>query len=339
MNLQRALIFSWIIALLLLSQSAFAVICRNAINSHVDYVSYDLSNAFNTDNNKTGEIVTLDGKSDYVGVDAICTPDPSSDNTTYRSYRSQFPVVETIGEYQFLRLNDYLEGAMSITDDAAGTFYPPRDYVHMGVHGSVSVGNPFPVRDNHLIFKVKVTRPFIDMVQIPSKDLFWVYVNTQSGDPLGIPVYIIRFSGTINVPQTCELNVGDIVEFDFGSVGAWEFSKAGVGNKPASVNKQTQQVGIKCTNIDQQALLSMRLEAEESSDDMMVSDNPDVGFKVTANGKDVFTPDNINSVFDFTLDDNSSAIIPITAWPVSVTGQRPAEGTFSARGYLRVDYQ
>ncbi|KAA9895267.1 fimbrial protein, partial [Escherichia coli] len=29
----------------------------------------------------------------------------------------------------------------------------------------------------------------------------------------------------------------------------------------------------------------------------------------------------------------------LRAWPISITGQKPTEGPFSAQGYLRVDYQ
>ncbi|HCC1278083.1 TPA: type 1 fimbrin D-mannose specific adhesin FimH, partial [Salmonella enterica subsp. enterica serovar Paratyphi C] len=36
--------------------------------------------------------------------------------------------------------------------------------------------------------------------------------------------------------------------------------------------------------------------------------------------------------------DNAAARVGIRAWPISVTGNKPAEGPFTARGYLRVDY-
>ncbi|VEB62329.1 adhesin [Salmonella enterica subsp. enterica] len=42
--------------------------------------------------------------------------------------------------------------------------------------------------------------------------------------------------------------------------------------------------------------------------------------------------------FRFILNDNAAARVGIRAWPISVTGIKPAEGPFTARGYLRVDY-
>lgn len=45
--------------------------------------------------------------------------------------------------------------------------------------------------------------------------MFRVYVTTTSTDPLTTPVYTISYSGTIQVPQSCEINAGNVVEFDF----------------------------------------------------------------------------------------------------------------------------
>lgn len=142
----------------------------------------------------------------------------------------------------------------------------------------------------------------------------------------------------VNVPQSCELDTGTTIRMDFGNIGAPLFSQAGAGNKPAGVNPQTHTVAVKCKNIDAQALLSMRLESESVSGNAMVSDNKDVGFVVSGSDKVPLTPNNIDSKIKFQLDDNSAATVPITAWPVSVTGNKPAEGRFTSEGYLRIDF-
>jgi minor fimbrial subunit len=56
--------------------------------------------------------------------------------------------------------------------------------------------------------------------------MFRVYVTTTS-DPLTTPVYTISYSGTIQVPQSCAINAGNVVEFDFGDIGASLFSRRG----------------------------------------------------------------------------------------------------------------
>ncbi|VEA41317.1 adhesin [Salmonella enterica subsp. enterica] len=74
--------------------------------------------------------MTLPEKSGWVGVNATC-PAGTTVNYTYRSYVSELPVQSTEGNFKYLKLNDYLLGAMSITDSVAGVFYPPRNYILM----------------------------------------------------------------------------------------------------------------------------------------------------------------------------------------------------------------
>ena len=160
--------------------------------------------------------------------------------------------------------------------------------------------------------------------------------NTGASGPY---VSQLVMSGQVIVPQNCELDGGTTVVMNFGNIGASAFSQAGAGNKPAGVNPQTHTIRIKCKNIDAQALLSLRLEANAVSGNAMVSDNADIGFIVADKDQNPLTPNNIDSTIPFTLDDNASYTLPITAWPVSVTGNKPAEGVFTAEGYLRVDFQ
>ncbi len=322
--------------LLACTTPVYATVCSNA-NGVPTEISYDLSNTFNSSNNQVGQIVTLAEKSQWIGVNATC-PSGTSGNTTLRSYVTTLPVQETLDGYKYLKINDYLNGGMKITDSAAGVFYPPRDYIQMGNHPNVSKGQPFPVKDSNLVFRLKVTRRFINMVPIPKQTMFRVYVTTRNTDPLTTPVYTISYSGKVEVPQTCEINAGQIVEFDFGDIGAALFSQAGAGNRPPGVTPQTKTIAIKCTNVDAQAYLSLRLEAEKVVGNMMVSGNDDLGFIVADGTGTPLTPGNLGSKINFRLDDASASRVDIRAWPVSVTGNKPAEGPFTARGYLRVDY-
>ncbi|NWC62638.1 type 1 fimbria D-mannose specific adhesin FimH [Cedecea sp. P7760] len=315
---------------------AAATVCSNEKGIPTD-IAYDLSDKFNSSNNNVGQIVTLSEKSGLIGVNAVC-PKGTSGNTTKRSYVTDLPIQEVVGSYKYLKINDCLNGAMKINDSYAGDFYPPVNYMQMGSHPNVSKNKPFGVTDSKLVFRLKVTRRFINMVPIPRQTMFRVYVTTTTGDPLSTVVYTISYSGKVEVPQTCEINAGQVVEFDFGSIGASLFSQAGAGNRPQSVTPQSKTVGIKCTNIDAQAYLTLRLEAEKASGNMMVSDNSDLGFIVANSSGTPLTPNNLGSKINFQLDDTAAARVGIRAWPVSVTGVKPKEGPFTARGYLRVDF-
>lgn len=322
--------------LLLPAASALATVCHNQKGVATD-VFYDLTDTFTSANNQPGQVVTLSNKSGWVGVEAVC-PSGTTGQTTMRSYVTDFPITSTDGKFKYLKLNDYLDGAMQISDSYACTFWPPQNYIQMGRHGNVPNVQPFPVEDSNLVFRLKVTRRFINMVVIPKQTMFRVYVTTTSNDPLSTPVYTISYSGIINVPQNCAINAGTLVDFDFGDIGAALFSKAGAGNRPDGVAVKQKTIGIKCTNVENQATLSMRIEAEQAQGTMMVSDNPDVGFIVADSSGSPLTPNTLGSKIPFRLDANAQAQVSIRAWPVSITGKKPAEGAFVARGYLRVDY-
>lgn len=297
-------------ACLCLANISWATVCANSTGVAEDEY-YDLSNIFNSTNNQPGQIVVLPEKSGWVGVSAICPPGTLV-NYTYRSYVTNFIVQETIDNYKYMQLHDYLLGAMSLVDS---------------------------VMDSRLIFRLKVIRPFINMVEIPRQVMFTVYVTSTPYDPLVTPVYTISFGGRVEVPQNCELNAGQIVEFDFGDIGASLFSAAGPGNRPAGVMPQTKSIAVKCTNVAAQAYLTMRLEASAVSGQAMVSDNQDLGFIVADQNDTPITPNDLNSVIPFRLDAAAAANVTLRAWPISITGQKPTEGPFSALGYLRVDYQ
>lgn len=333
------LYFCWIgVITLAASDICLANVCAN-INSNADRINYDITKGLAASNNTVGYAFEINKNSDSViGVNAIC-PEGTTEDFTYRSYVTSYPITHTVGNVQFIKLNDYLEGGITITDSVAGIYYPPANYVKMGVDGNtVPRHRPFPVRDHDLDFVFRIIKPFVGQVSYSLTPAFQVYVTTKKTDPLVSVVYSIAYSGTITVPQSCALNTGQTITMDFGNIGASAFTQAGAGNKPAGVNPQTRNIAIHCKNIDAQALLSLRIEANKVSGNAIISDNPDLGFIVADGNKNPLTPNNTDSKIPFQLDDKSSASVPFSAWPVSVTGNKPAEGKFTSEGYLRVDF-
>lgn len=334
--------FNFLIFALLFGFSiqANAYVCWNSKGKGVvDELSYDLSHSFTSANNKPGKIVELKKNFSY-RVTAVCPKHNSiqSNNSTKRSYLTNLQVVETIGGYKFLKLNDYLLGAMSIKDGTAGIFYPPAEYVQMGKHPNVSKGKEFGITDSDFTFRLKVIKPFIDFIPIPKQTLFKVYVTTSNSDPLTIPSYQISYSGNITVPQSCDIGVGETLEIDFGKISAQAFVQAGAGNKPVGTNEQLRTLAIQCKNINSYATLTVRLETDVVSGEVMQTSNPDIGVKIADNKGNVLIPNNINSTIPF-LFNNPPVNVVIKAWPISLTGKTPAVGPFRARGYLRVDFE
>jgi len=185
---------------------------------------------------------------------------------------------------------------------------------------------------------IQILKPFVGSVTFNKIIMHTQIARTPNVGEAGPYVAEVIMSGQINVPQSCELDSGQIINMDFGNIGASAFSLAGAGNRPAGVNPQTHNIVIKCKNVDAQAMLSLRLEAGKTAGNAVVSDNPDLGFVVADGSHNPLTPNDIDSKIPFRLDDNASATVPVSAWPVSVTGNKPAEGKFTSEGYLRVDF-
>ncbi len=141
----------------------------------------------------------------------------------------------------------------------------------------------------------------------------------------------------IVVPQSCVLNVGQVINIDFGNISSGAFKTAGAVAQ--GVQPKSKTVSVKCDNIAGNSQLTMRLQADKTNGNIVVSDeNNDVGFRVTNNSGTPLIPNNLSSVIPFTLDSNARQNVTIQAYPVSVTGNKPAEGPVTARGYLRVDF-
>ncbi|WP_151805835.1 fimbrial protein [Acinetobacter bereziniae] len=327
-----------LLALLLISATqSFAQQCWNAKGINVvDSVNYDLSNTFTQGNNAAGQTknLTLNFSKQ---LEAKCNIPNAPYDYTNRAYMTNEPIVEKVGDYQYMQINEYLLGAMRINDSSAGTFYPPAR-VQMGSHPNVSKGQAFPVHDTDLTLRLKVVKPFVGNVSIPSKTIFTVYVMTYLYDTPTYPVYTISYSGRITAPQSCQINAGAVLDIKFGDILASEFNQAGAGNKPASIDPQTRNVSVQCSNMNAAATLTFRIESEKSQGDMIVSNNNDVGFKISDLNDKILIPNNLSSFSEFQLNQNQNATISFKAWPVSVTGKKPVLGPFNSRAYIRIDF-
>jgi type 1 fimbria pilin len=323
------------------SSSCLAVICRNYTGT-VSTVNYDLTTTLTKEQNQMGQAVEL-VKSQDVNVNAICASHSNGDQRTWRSYRTTFPVIFTEDQWQYMNLDPvYIAGAMRITDSDIGIFYPPADYVHMGIDARVDMEDthtPFPVYDSNLVFRIKIIKPFIGTVIIPKKVMFSVYVTTTNTDPLNTIVYQITYSGAVTVPQNCVINAGQTITVDLGKLNSSAFNAA--GQKPTNAPVKTFNVPIECNaDVISPAHLTLRLVANADSriSDALATDNADVGVVVAKEDGTVMIPNDTSSTADFITDDSGHADVTLKTYPISTTGNTPAEGVFTALACLRIDF-
>lgn len=323
---------------MLLSQTGYAQVCQN-VNNTPSTVDYDLTTTLTAAQNRAGETVPL-VKSQSGNVQVTCPSGSAPGLRTLRSYVSQYPVVETDGRWKYIKLDpDYLEAAMRIDNSAVGEIYPPQKYVPAEDNSEeANKGAPFAIRDANLTFQLKIAKPFIGSVSIPPKTLFSVYVTTLPNDPLTNVVYNIAYSGTVTVPQSCEINAGQTILVNFGSLYSGNFTHA--GEKPTGVRTRIFNVPVTCSGVDSTVSLNLSLQATADTHftQAIASDNPDVGVVVETRDGVALTPNDTGSAVPFVTDEAGKANIALQAYPVSTTGEVPAEGTFTALANLRVDF-
>lgn len=192
-----------------------------------------------------------------------------------------------------------------------------------------------------------ITRPFIGELNIPPTVIGEVYASsgtsTTSTPPMGTPVANIILSGTLTVPQSCEINKGETISVDFGFIAAGKFTtrlQPPKGFRPNSFNivYDCSQNGLPV--IPTGTRLAMTLEGNEVQDQYILiarrraSDNvPDIGIRVYNNAGTAIPF--ISG--DLPMDQRGLGTIALTAYPVNLVGGPLDTGDFDATATLKID--
>ena len=249
-------------------------------------------------------------------------------------------------DWVYKKIDDYISVAISRTSPCVGntgTIYAPfnvRIYTGTGdnckqkVHRAGDVGT---LNTQQLQTRVKITKKIIGGTY--TRNVLIARAGYCQPDLCSSAQFTrnIYLSLNITAPESCEINAGQVIDINFGNISSGAFKTAGAiaqGRLP-----QSRDISVKCDNISGNAQLTMRMQADKTSGNIVVSDeNNDVGFRVTNNSGVPLIPNNLSSVIPFTLDSNARQNVTIQAYPVSVTGNKPTEGPVTSRAYLRVDF-
>lgn len=231
--------------------------------------------------------------------------------------------------------NDYLQVAMQVyIGGGRKNYFDVPQVVDNQCRGrctnQVSTGSRVKVR-------LKIKKKFVGQSFIVNREIGEVHIATEPKDGPSQPLVVMRLNAVMTVPQSCTFDVGDVIEFDFGEIPTSAFSSAGAGNRVEGKIK-TQNIGIECKNIAAQEMMTARLEVTNPNQNIIVSNNPDVGFQLADKDNNVLVPNNMNSRIPFKLDQNAKSNFILKGWPVSITGNRPTAGPVNAEGHVRIDF-
>lgn len=240
--------------------------------------------------------------------------------------------------------NDYIQVASQIyiyNDKVGGSFHHvPFTNISNACGGKCGTGPAGSGSRSKLRLRIK--QRFIGSSTITALPITSLYATQGTAGGVGArPMVTIKLSAQMTVPQNCKINAGQIIDIDFKTLSTQAFKDTPVGRKPLSIPSQQREFQVNCNGIDAQALLSVRIEASQVQNNIIMSNNPDVGFVIADKDNKELQPNNFASHIPFQLESNNNpnANITINAWPVSPTGQIPKSGPVKANGFLRVDFK
>ena len=257
----------------------------------------------------------------------------------------------------YFKLNDHLDVMITLavpqngnvrvpTSSALGDKTHHRDSDNNGVC-SVQKTQDTLMTGSQGQITLYVTTPFIGQLTIPPTEIAQVYASSGtsvvSAPPRGNPVAHVWMSGTLTVPQSCEINKGEIISVNLGYVSAEKFTR--VNQPPEGYIPPEVQIEYDCTqngipSIPGGDKLTMMLEGNDVQGQYylvarhrLTDNKPDVGIEVK-NDSGTSIPF-ISG--ELPMNQNGAGKITLKAYPVNLLGGVLDTGDFDAVATLRVD--
>ncbi|TBM07386.1 fimbrial protein [Hafnia paralvei] len=339
------------------ANSVFAgsAICE-AINGSATSYENMIQRDLNSDDNATGKSFTESLNSSQQSYQITCDcsdADASSANGVLGIYslKTSLPSGHISNYY---KINDHLDLMTQITipnndDVTVPTTRAVSDRQHHRDKDGKGICKQQATQDNLTVgsqgkLTFYVTNPFVGELTIPRTEIARIYASssssTDTNPPLGSPVAIVYISGTVTVPQSCEINQGEIISVDFGNIEASNFTK--INQPPTGYAPITFEVKYDCTKngtIDSDYKLTMILTGDDVEGQYYLAarhrpeDNKaDIGIVVDQKGTRI--PMNGGLLV---TEDNKSGAIMLQTSPINLVGGELATGDFEATATLKVN--
>jgi len=181
-------------------------------------------------------------------------------------------------------------------------------------------------------------RPFVGQLVIPTTIITKVYATTIFNNYGTKPVSIVQMSGTVTVPQSCNINEGDVINVDFGNIAENNFSTK--GQPPTGFDKKRLDLSIKCSNISNGVDVSLEFNGTLDSNDptAVKTDNDDIGVRLATTTNSTISPNRgeIPVNFNYSSQTGTSSM---QLYPINTTGNIPKSGKFNSQVTVTVDIQ
>lgn len=317
--------------------------CYPINNTPYRYETTFIKNITDPDNNMGGvsldNFYTWDLSGYYSGYCNI-----TNTGYTWFAGKSPLPLSSHVSTgKQYYQVNEYLAAAVSIWIYNQGYIQIPFTDISNNYSDDITSGvvnNAWKSGASGRL-DLYVRRPFVTSTSFSNVVVAGVYATRTPGNYSNIPMSEVVISGSITVPQGCEINAGQVISIDFGTLNSRDFATK--GEKPDNMIPVEKNIAFRCYGLTDTAKLSLRVMGRADPDypTAIASDKKGIGVVVAnAQGK-VLTPNSGKDPLPLELPDpvnNRNAEVKLQAWPINTTGTPAPKGVFTATGTLQVDF-
>ncbi|MCK7428111.1 long polar fimbrial protein LpfD [Enterobacter chengduensis] len=287
----------------------------------------------------------------YPGV-CECPPGTDTSEAFYKTV-SSLPIGHISGNSTFYVVNNNIQIASEVYIGGGVSDYKkvPFDNIsnERADRALCDVDNSDPGMGFETGGKGKLTmyinHPFVGEMTIPQTKIWEIYGSRKSGVYGATPLAAVNLSGTIIVPQGCELSSGNTLEIPFGEFKGSDF-KDRKGQIAKNATKFTKELQFKCTNISDGVKIFLHIEGVPNVNDSSAIDmgNPDIGAVIEGANGEILVPNDSSVNQQLTVsalvdDTHRTASTTISAYPISTTGKVPAAGEFEGIATMRIDVE
>ena len=318
--------------------------CVNTKGTKEFYFPFDAKYT-DPENNRPGVIIHDASKGNwnlYEGYIAECGCNEMIE--AYFTAESLLPVLDkAVDGWTYYVLNNYLSvaSAVDIAGDRNERLKVPfsNESNNMPVKYKVACNSPKNEYDSGATGQVNLMfrRPFVGVQVIPLTPLLEIYMSSTSGVKSPQPVARVSMSGTVTVPQNCEISPQPVV-INFGEIMSARFKDK--GKMPKDFTPYHQELTLACRNISDgvKVSLSFNGEADATELDALKSDNESIAVKIEDAERNVVAPNGgqLPVVMNYA---EQTGKTEMTLYPVNTTNKLPEVGVFNSTATIRVEIE
>ncbi|WP_336218236.1 fimbrial protein [Citrobacter amalonaticus] len=250
-----------------------------------------------------------------------------------------------------------------LTTVAGKNYYKMGSVDEVGVHVAIFIGGqnkyfdvPFENIDNLSPDKVcntvistansgskgkislYIAKPFVGKIDFPQTLVASLFATKTVNSYSSTPISQVYLSGSMTVPQSCEINDGQVINIDYDTIINSALKTKGA--VPDGFTKKVTDLAYICTNITDGVKISFTFKgtASSSDPDSISTDKSDIGIHIEDMNGVIITPNSgkLASSFDY---QSQTGTTSFQSYPVNTTGNAPELGVFTAAATITTNIE